>query len=299
MNWLCSADFETRQGKTKMNIGIIGAGVMGEVITSSLLKKNVVAASQIMIADALPEKPAALAKTYGIRHAADNREVTAFADIVIFSVKPQNSRAMMEPLSGAFHEGQVIVSIMAGVSLGTIERLTGHKELVRAMPNIPAKIGEGMTVWIASPSVPDCSKMIVKMIFQAFGLETEVTNEDLIDAATAISGSGPAYIFYVAENLMKSALELGFDNREAHRLVQQTFRGAMDLWHHTGEEPETLRRSVTSKGGTTAAALKTFGERKTPESFSAAIHAAYVRAGQLREIADGKPDPAADLEKQS
>ncbi len=280
-----------------MNIGVIGAGTMGEVTTSSLLKKNVVTAEQIMVSDLDEKRREMFSGTYGVRTTTDNAELLIFADIVLFCVKPQNSAAMMQALYGKFREGQVVVSIMAGVSMATVKRLTGHTALVRAMPNIPARIGEGMTVWMASPEVPDHLRMIVKMIFQAFGLESYVETEDMVDAATAVSGSGPAYIFYVAENLMKSAMVLGFDATEAHRLVQQTFKGAMDLWHATGEDPEALRRSVTSRGGTTAAALRHFKQRETDRIFVDAIHEAYVRAQQLREIADGKPDPAQELEQ--
>ena len=277
-----------------MNIGIIGAGVMGKVITSSLLKKNVVSASEILLSDLSDEKLEDFRSEFGVRIVKDNHELVRESNIVIFSVKPQASPAMMTPLKGCFRTEQVVVSIMAGVSLATMRRLTGHDTLVRAMPNIPARIGQGMTVWMGSPEVSDEQQMIVKMIFQAFGLETQVNDEDLVDAATAVSGTGPAYIFYVAENLMKAAKSLGFENGEAHRMVQQTFKGAMDLWHHTGEEPEALRKSVTSKGGTTAAALKSFGEANTDDIFVNAVRQAYIRAGQLREVADGKPDPAGE-----
>lgn len=275
-----------------MNIGIIGGGVMGQVIISSLLKKNVVSPGEIMISDLNNGRLVFLRNHYNVEFTTDNRELLEFSDIVLFCVKPQKSPEMMAEVQGGFRADQVIVSIMAGVSIGTMERLTGHNAIVRAMPNIPARIGEGMTVWMASPQVNETSCMIVKMIFQAFGLERRVDDEDLVDAATAVSGSGPAYIFYVAENLVNAAMELGFNSEDAQILVQQTFRGAMDLWHKEKESPETLRRSVTSKAGTTEAALKDFKKNRTPEIFSSAIRAAYVRAGQLREVADGKPDPA-------
>lgn len=277
-----------------MKIGIIGAGVMGEVITSSLLKKNVVSAEEIMLSDLEDARLEKIKEAYGTATTKDNLALVDFADIVIFSVKPQKAREMMERLHGGFREEQVIVSIMAGVSLDTLRRVTGHSALVRSMPNIPARIGEGMTVWMASGEVGDGMRMIVKMIFQAFGLETFVHDEDLIDAATAVSGTGPAYIFYVAELLMKAAMELGFSGGDAQRMAQQTFRGAMDLWRDLGVEPGELRRAVTSKGGTTAAALKSFERRNTQDIFIEAIRAAYIRAGQLREVADGKPDPAGE-----
>lgn len=281
-----------------MKIGVMGVGVMGQSILDSLLKKAIAAPSDLLAFDARPEALQAAAAKYGIPAAESPEALCREAEIVLFCVKPQNAAAMMEPLNGHFREGQVIVSIMAGVSMETIRRTTGHAAIVRAMPNIPARIGDGMTVWAASPAVSDAACMIAKMIFQAFGLETRVETEDLLDAATAVSGSGPAYIFYMAENLVKAAAELGFDATTAHRLVQQTFRGAMNLWYETGDEPENLRRSVTSKGGTTAAALKVFRERETPALFSDAIRAAYVRAQQLREVADGRSDPASHLDSE-
>jgi pyrroline-5-carboxylate reductase len=275
-----------------MNIGIIGGGVMGELILSSLLDKHILNSDELWISDQSEERRNQLRDAYSIHTTEDNIALISACEVVLFCVKPQNAAQMMQQLCGRFRTGQVIVSIMAGVSIATIHRLTGHSTIVRSMPNIPARIGEGMTVWLASPDVDDTSRMIVKMIFQAFGLESRVENEDMVDAATAISGSGPAYIFYVAENLMKAAEGLGFSREQAHRLTQQTFRGAMDLWHKTGDDPGKLRLSVTSKGGTTAAALKEFERRDTPAIFQAAIRAAYVRAGQLREVADGKPDLA-------
>ncbi len=271
-----------------MKIGIIGAGTMGEVITSSLLKKRIVARNQIMISDLDISRLTAMESDYEVQTTMDNQKLLEFADVVLLCVKPQNSPAAMATLKGHFRKDQVLVSIMAGVGLTTIGKATGHDLLVRAMPNIPARIGEGMTAWMASEKVSDQSQMIVKMIFQAFGTEIQVHEEDLIDAATAISGSGPAYIFYFAENLMKSAVMLGFSSGAAHRMVQQTFRGAMNLWHETGEEPQKLRRSVTSKGGTTAAALNSFKASETPEVFHRAFTAAYQRAKQLQAIADGQ-----------
>lgn len=276
-----------------MNIGIIGGGVMGELILAALRDKHICAAQELWVCDVQSDRVAQLGARYGVHAVTGSGELVEACEVVLVCVKPQNARETLAPLHGRFRPEQVIVSIMAGVSIDTMQELTGHRAIVRSMPNIPARIGEGMTVWLASPEVADVSRMIVKMIFQAFGLESRVESEDMVDAATAISGSGPAYIFYLAENLMKAAEKLGFSREQAHRLTQQTFRGAMDLWHKTGEDPEALRHSVTSKGGTTAAALREFEKRDTPGIFADAIRAAYVRAGQLRDVAAGKPDPQA------
>ncbi len=276
-----------------MKIGIIGAGVMGETFIESLRKRRIVEASDILVSDLGRGRLRELERTFGVETTMDNERIAKEADIIMLCVKPQAAAQALKPLHGLFHEPQIILSIMAGVSLETIRRFTGHSALVRAMPNTPARLGQGMTVWMATSGIPDTYKMIVKMIFQACGEDLEVDEERMIDAATAVSGSGPAYIFYMAENLIRAAEHLGFSAEQAQRLAEQTFLGAMQLWHETKEDPESLRHNVTSKGGTTAAAIAYFEGQKTPEIFTGAIHAAFVRAEELRNLADRDSDEPA------
>ncbi len=273
-----------------MKIGILGAGVMGETFIESLCKRRIVAPGDILVSDLGRGRLRELERKFGVRTTLDNETIVQQTDVVMICVKPQAAAQTLKPLHGLFHEPQVLLSIMAGVSLDTIRRFTGHQALVRAMPNTPARLGLGMTVWMATEEIPDTYRMIVKMIFQACGEDLEVHEEKMIDAATAVSGSGPAYIFYMAENLIRAAESLGFSTEQADRLAQQTFVGAMQLWQETGEDPESLRHNVTSKGGTTAAAIHHFEEGNTPSIFTGAIHAAFVRAEELRNLADADPE---------
>ncbi len=269
-----------------MKIGIIGAGVMGEVITDALTLKEVFAPEDIMLSDIGRGRLDGLEKRFGVQTTMENEELLDHSDVVVICVKPQNAEPVLRPLKGRFRPDQLLISIMAGVSSDTLARLTGHECIVRSMPNIPARIGQGMTVWTASGSVSDHFAMVAKMIFQAFGRELQLDEENMVDAATAVSGSGPAYLFYVAENLVKSGVELGFTEAQSHRLVEQTILGAMNLWSTSGEKASALRQNVTSRGGTTEAALKTFQKHNTPEIFVDALQSAYKRAKELRKLVD-------------
>ena len=157
----------------------------------------------------------------------------------------------------------------------------GHPLVIRSMPNLPARIGEGVTVWRAAHAVPQRLRVLARMFFLSLGREVEVDSEDLLDVATAVSGTGPAYIFFIAENLLEAARAHGFDEQRARRLVRQTFQGAMDLWAETGESPAVLRRKVTSKGGTTHAAVTYFQQHDIGGIFLAGVGQAYQRAKEL------------------
>lgn len=269
-----------------MRIGIIGAGVMGEVITSSLVQKQAFRPRDLILSDLSRGALHALEQRFGVEVTPDNEAVAAAADVLVLSVKPQQAAEVAASIAGVLRPDATVVSIMAGVSVATLRRALGHDRLIRAMPNIPARIGEGMTAWIATPEVPDLVKVVARMIFQAFGREIEVREERLVDAATAVSGSGPAYVFYVAEAMIAGAVALGFESADAERLVQQTFRGAVDLWIASGEPPGRLRADVTSKGGTTQAALERLDGDRVAARFGDALRAAFDRAGALSKMAD-------------
>tara|TARA_B100000686_G_C16334374_1_gene734709 strand:- start:205 stop:723 length:519 start_codon:yes stop_codon:yes gene_type:complete len=170
---------------------------------------------------------------------------------------------------------------MAGISLETMRRALGESKLVRVMPNIPTLIGEGMSVFFASEEVGNEGRESVKILFNSCGSCLEVKNEDAIDAATAISGSGPGYLFYFAEQMLLSANSLGFNEVEAHSLVQQTFRGATLLWESQQVSPKTLRQQVSSPGGTTLAALNHFQSKNVGDSIQEGMLQAYRRAKEL------------------
>ena len=245
-----------------MKIGIIGTGVMGEIISGALVEKSIVEKSKLMISDVDIKKLRRLKRFFKIETTLDNNKIINFSDLIVLCVKPQNSKKLLLSLQNKLKEHQFVISIMAGVKLSTLKKYLNHEKIIRSMPNLTAKIGEGMTVWMATKKIENFQKMIAKMIFHSFGKEIEVHSEDLIDAATAVSGTGPAYIYYIAENLMKEAMSLGFGDKNVHKLVQQTFKGAMDLWADTNEKPDVLRHKVTSKSGTTEAAIKFYNKNK-------------------------------------
>ncbi|MFH1728836.1 MAG: pyrroline-5-carboxylate reductase [Pseudomonadota bacterium] len=264
-----------------MKIGIIGGGVMGEILADSLIKKEVFAKEDIEIYDIHERKLFELKEKYGIIPSSSIGSILKKADLIILSVKPQNINDVIIKMKGKLSSNQLIISIIAGVTLRFLKEGLKHQRVIRSMPNIASKISEGMTVWIAGSKADEYDKMLAKMIFQSFGREVEVEFEDLVDSATAISGSGPAYIFYIAETLMEAALELRYDKEDALKLVMQTFKGSMNLWAETNEEPETLRHKVTSAKGTTEAAINCFNNGNLKEKFISGVKAAYDRSKEL------------------
>jgi pyrroline-5-carboxylate reductase len=266
-----------------MNIGILGGGTMGEIIARALLQREVVAPEQILVADLVPERREELA-ALGVRVTAQSEKLLGQTECLLICVKPQNARKVLLPLRGMVPAETLVISIMAGIDLAFMAEMLDHEVVVRSMPNLPARIGQGVTVWMPAQAVPDRERLLARIIFQSMGSEVEVADEGLLDAATAVSGTGPAYIFYIAENLLDAARGFGFSEAQALKLVRQTFRGAMDLWAETGEAPDELRRKVTSKGGTTHAAVTTFQERDIGGIFRAGVTRARDRA---RELAHG------------
>ncbi len=208
------------------------------------------------------------------------RNVINYATIVL-AVKPQDATTALTQIQ-SLTKTALIISIMAGVTLPRLAELTGSSRIVRCMPNTPATIGCGMTVWTTTKNVTvDDQKFVTQWLAQ-FGADLWVESDDWIDKATAVSGSGPAYVFAFATDLIKSAQALGFTTEQATRLVQQTLAGAIQLWQKTGTAPETLRDKVTSKGGTTAAALKILKTTRMSSLWEQAVAAAYARAKDLQ-----------------
>lgn len=256
---------------------------MGELIARSLLDRNILNEEQLVIAEISPYRREELGKKYKFLVVSDAVYAAHGADLVILCVKPQSAAETMTALKGKIKPSALVISIMAGVALKTLQEGLSHKTVVRSMPNIASRIGMGMTVWMADEDIPDLELLLAKVVFQSFGRELRVDSDDLLDAATAVSGTGPAYIFYVAEKLIESSRSLGFSLEQSKWLVNQTFLGAMEMWERTKEEPEKLRLMVTSKKGTTEAAIKRFEELKTGEVFKEAVGAAYRRAKELGE----------------
>ena len=270
-----------------MKIAFIGGGNMGEAMLAAVLKTSP-APHGISVSDISDTRRIHIEKQYWDRHSttaltttSDNRQAVAGADIVVLAVKPQTLAEVMAGLSGQLKSGQVALSIVAGAGIETLSKGLKHGAIARAMPNTPARIGEGMSVWTATPEVTEEQKGLVGAILGAMGAEIYVDDEKYIDMATAISGSGPAYFFLMAESLIEAAEAIGLPRDMARQLVVQTMLGSGRLIQQSGEEPAELRRKVTSPGGTTARALEQFEKGQFTGLVKRAVQAAYDRAREL------------------
>jgi pyrroline-5-carboxylate reductase len=252
---------------------------MGQAILSNLIRKKIFSASDILAADHNPAKRNLLKKKYGVFVTADNRQA-AQGQIILLAVKPQQAQEVFQELTGLI-KNQTVISIMAGLSLASVRKLLKAKNVVRAMPNTPAQISQGMTVWRKTGQV-NLAK--VRKIFRSLGEEFEVSSDDLIDKAAAISGSGPAYIYLIMEYLTAIGRRYGFTEKQAEQLVGRGFIGGILLLSQSKKTPRELRQAVTSKKGTTEAALKVFKKRKLGRIFSEALNATLKRAKQLKKI---------------
>ena len=264
-----------------MRLAIIGGGNMGGAILLALLKSAAVPPEDILLIESDGEKRQKLGNATGCNTQVEIDEAVRSYDVVLLAVKPQSSSAVMELLAQWLLPEHVVVSVMAGISLQTMRRALGQTKLVRVMPNIPTLIAEGMSVFFALDEVGNEGREWVKILFNSCGSCLEAKNEDAIDAATAISGSGPGYLFYFAEQMVSSANALGFNEEEAQALVQKTLRGATLLWESQQVAPETLRQQVSSPGGTTLAALNHFQSKNVGESIQEGMRQAYRRAKEL------------------
>ena len=263
-----------------MKYAFIGGGNMGRALAAALIGKGVCLGGDILVVDPVPEARERNERL-GCVVAEQVDERISEIPVVVLAVKPQSSGEAFAQLKGRLQPSQVVVSIMAGVPLAKLREGLGHEALVRVMPNTPAQVGLGMNVYHAAMAVSAGALRAVEALLQATGEAMAVPDEDAIDAATAISGSGPAYVFYLAEHWMAAAQRLGFSSEQAAQLVQQTLIGATALWKESGQPAATLREQVTSKGGTTAAALEHFDQQQVGTAFEGGLERAYQRAKEL------------------
>ncbi len=264
-----------------MRIAIIGGGNMGEAIVTALLSKRVTTPGNLTVSDASEGRRQHLFEMHGVSVTGDNGEATRGADVVVLAVKPQNLPAVIADLAGQIASGQLVLSIVAGARIATLSDGLRHKRIVRSMPNTPAQIGEGMTVWTATPEVTGRQRKWARSILAVMGKEIPVDDERTVDVATAVSGSGPAYFFLFLEVLVDAAVSLGLPRDMAKVMVLQTMRGSGQLIEKSGTDPAELRRMVTSPGGTTAEAVRVFEEGHLSDLVAKAVAAAYRKARQL------------------
>ena len=264
-----------------MKIGFVGGGNMAEAILSAVLRKDLATPAEITVSDIDPAKRSSLEQKYRVATTDDNRRATRGKEVVVLAIKPQALDGVMKELKGWLAPSQLVISIIAGKSLGTLSAGLGHKCIVRSMPNTPGQIGEGVTVWTAAPGVTALQKERTAGILGVMGEEIFVEDEEYLDMATAVSGSGPAYVFLFVESMVNAAVKLGFTPEVARRLVLRTLLGAGSLIQKSGRSPQELRRMVTSPGGTTAEAIAVFEQGGFGNLVEKAIFAAYQKAKKL------------------
>jgi len=257
-------------------IGFIGGGNMAEAILKGILGRY---GKEIMVSEPRDDRRAYLEKTYHIKTASDNKEVAKNCSIVIFTVKPQDMDNVIAEVSDFISEDKTVISIAAGITLSYLSARLKTRKMVRVMPNTPALIQEGMSVMSMCECIHDKDIGVIKDIFMSIG-KLLVLPEKYIDAVTALSGSGPAFFAYFIEAMIEGAVKMGLGKDDATALAVQTLLGTARLLD-TGLTPSKLREMVTSPGGTTAAGLKLFEERKFKEMVSSAIEAATMRAKEL------------------
>jgi pyrroline-5-carboxylate reductase len=267
-----------------MRIAFIGGGNMGEAILAALLQKKLSRPVNISVSDVSETRRRYLKKKYRVVITTDNQETVNGKDVVVLAVKPQNIKEILADLKGNLKASQFILSIAAGVKISVITKGTGHRKVVRAMPNTPAQIGLGISGWTATKEVTDAQKKLARNILGAMGKEIYFAKEKYLDMVTAISGSGPAYVYLFTESLVDGAIGLGLNRKDAEILVLQTILGAANLMNTSSKTPAQLRRDVASKGGTTERAINVFEKNKLPSIVARAVEAAYQRAKELGNI---------------
>ena len=272
-------------------IAFVGPGVMAEAMIAGVLRQGVAAAANIIASGPREKRLEQLAARYGVGTETNNRRAAASADVVVLSVKPQVLHKVLPELHGALRPEAVVLSIVAGASLQRLREGLAHEAVVRAMPNTPAQIGQGITAWTAAKAVSDAQRAAAQEILQALGEEIFLEDEVYMDMATALSGTGPAYVFLFMEALVDAGVHLGFPRRVAEQLVVQTVQGAAAYYARQQGEVHLahLRNQVTSPGGTSAAALYYLEKAGFRTAISRAVWAAYERSLSLSQ--NDKPQP--------
>ena len=262
-------------------LGLIGGGLMGEAIVAAILKKGVLSPAEIVASDIRPERRDLLARQYGLAITDDNARVAAEAEIAILAVKPQEFGSVAKVIQGHLNSRQTVVSIMAGVRIERLCSALNHPMVVRVMPNTPAMVGEGMSLWTATDAVDEETREKVRSLLSAMGRELYMADEKYLDMATAVSASSPAFIFLVMEALTDAGVHIGLRRDLAIEMVTQTVLGTARLAQETGTPFSELRHMVTSPAGTTAEGLRVLENARVRAAIIEAIIATYEKGKTL------------------
>ncbi|RVU23409.1 pyrroline-5-carboxylate reductase [Sandaracinomonas limnophila] len=264
-----------------MKIGIIGCGNMGMAFANSFIQYNLVSKENLLLIEKSAERGADLQEQKAGVVVDTISEKLGEVDLIILSVKPQDFPSVAAEAQKFIKSNQLVLSIMAGIPIVKIQESLQHPLIIRAMPNTPALLGMGMTAFAAAPEVGLSDIRKVENLINSTGRAVFLEQEDLIDAVTALSGSGPAYYFYIVKQMIDAGVAMGFDSAMASLLVKQTMLGSYHLMQTSDKTLDELIQAVASKGGTTEAALKTFGEKGVGEGLKDGIFAAQKRAKEL------------------
>ncbi len=261
-----------------VRMAVIGSGTMGEALIKGMLSSGGVEPSQIVATDALAERRREISERYGILVTSDNGEAAASAEVVVLAVKPQVIRQVLASINGRLERHQLVLTIAAGIPIAVVVERLHHLAVVRAMPNTPGQIGEGVTVWTATPQVTAAQREQARAILSALGMDLYVDDERYLDMATALSGSGPAYVYLFYEALVDAGVHIGFSRAESEFLVFHTLAGSLAYLKHSGRHPAELRNAVTSPGGTTTEALLEMDDARLRAGIIRGVTAAYKRS---------------------
>jgi len=265
----------------KRTIATIGSGVMAEAMIAGLLRGKLVEPDQVVASHPRIERRDELGVAYKIRTVASNAEAVEGADVVLLAIKPQMLGRVGREIGPLLKDGQLVLSILAGATTAALAGTLGHDQIVRSMPNTPARLGKGMTVWYATPATTAEQRQQAAALLGSLGAQLEVDDEKMVAMATAVSGTGPTYVFLVMEALIDAAVHLGFPRHVAHDLVIETLEGSTLFAKQSGMHPAELRNMVTSPGGTSAAALHELESGRLRTVLSEAVWAAFRRTVEL------------------
>jgi pyrroline-5-carboxylate reductase len=263
-------------------IAFIGGGAMGEAMINGLVAGNLVQGKQIFASDPIRAKREQIERQYGVQVTDDNAHAVVDADVVILAVKPQIFPKAAQDLVQKIAPESLVLSIMAGVPIGVIGKTVEHERIVRCMPNTPAQVGKGITVWMATQAVTPEQREQTRVILGALGEEIAVDDERYLDMATGLSGSGPGFVLLLIESMIDAGVQIGFSRADAEKMVLQTVDGTVEWMRQSGgTHPAELRNLVTSPGGTTAAGLFELEAGGVRSALIRAVDAAYHRSQEL------------------
>ncbi len=271
----------------EIRLAVIGTGAMGEAMMAGLVDRRLIDAARVVCSHPRAERRDALVAAHGVGVTADNAAAASTADIVLLAVKPQMLAPVLAELRGTLREDQLVVSVIAGASTHALATNLQHPAVVRTMPNTPAQIGQGVTVWFATDSVDERGRERVRAMLGALGREFEVHDERQVAMATAVSGTGPTYVFLFIEALTDAAVHLGFPRHVARELVLDTMSGSAEFALRSGRHVAEIRDMVTSPGGTSAEALYELEKGRLRTVVSDAVWAAFERTLQLEARLEG------------